>query len=105
MAKIKNMLGEKAISGFRGTLDFYYYMGIACVRRWPTSPGHRRTPAVQAGWQPFTEAVALWTTTPQYLRDLYQQMATGSGLTNRDLFIRSYMAGWKKLIATVDELE
>jgi len=104
MAKITEMLGEKVISGFKGTLDFYYYMGQACVRKWPRSPGHRRAPAVMVGWAPFTEAVALWNTTPQYLRDLYNTMASGTGLSGRDMFMRSYMSGWKKLIATVDEL-
>lgn len=105
MAVITEMLGEKVISGFKGTLDYYYYMGIACVRSWPKSPGHARAPQVEAGWQPFTAAVQLWNTTPQYLRDLYNSMASGTGLSGRDMFMRAYMSGWKKLIATVDELE
>lgn len=105
MARIKEMLGEKVISGFRGKLDYYYWMGIACVRRWPKSPRLPRSPGVVAAQQPFIQAASLWRTTPQYLQDFYNTMASGTGLSGRDMFMRAYMSGWKKLVATVDELE
>lgn len=105
MAIIKHMLGEKVISGFRGVIDYYYYMGVPCVRRWPRSPGPRRAPPVMAQWPIFTSAVQLWRTAPQEVRDACQTMAGDSGLSARDLFMRCYMSGWKKLVATVDELE
>jgi len=103
MAKITEMLGEKVISGFKGTLDYYYWKGLACVRTWPRSPGHKRSPPVQSGWQPFTEAVALWNTTPQYLRDAYISMASGTALSGRDMFMRAYMSGWKLIETPVDD--
>lgn len=93
MAIIKEMIAEKVISGFRGTLDFYYYMGLACVRRWPRSPGRRRTPAVQAWWAPFTYAVHEWNNLSPEVRRTYEEMCTGSGLNGKDLFQRSYMKG------------
>ncbi|GAI64434.1 unnamed protein product [marine sediment metagenome] len=98
MAKITEMLGEKVISGFRGVVDFYYYMGIPCARRWPRSPGHRRSAPVEAQWPIFTRAVQLWTQlSPELQRD-YQEMAQASGLSGRDIFMRAYMSGFKRLI-------
>lgn len=105
MAIIKEMIGEKVISGFRDTLDFYYYMGLACVRRWPRSPGRRRTPAVQAGWPAFTAAAKEWNELSPTVRRAFEEMAGNSGLSGKDMFQRAYMAGWPKLIVTVDELE
>ena len=61
MAIIKVMPGEAIISGFRGVLDYYYYCGLAVVRKWPASPGHKRSPEVEAGWSAFTAASRLWT--------------------------------------------
>ncbi|MBA7568557.1 hypothetical protein ES708_10286 [subsurface metagenome] len=93
MAKIAEMLGEKVISGFKGTLDFYYHEGQACVRAWPKSPGRERTPAVRAGWASFTYASQEWSRLSQTLRDAYNKMAGDSGLSGKDVFSRSYMKG------------
>jgi len=92
------------ISGFRKTLDYYIHDGQPCVRRWPRSPGHRRTPAVERGWLAFSEAARLWNTLSPEIRQAYEAMASDTGLSGRDMFQRSYMSGYKKLIATVDEL-
>lgn len=105
MAIIKHMLGEKVISGFRGVLDFYYWMGIPCVRAWPKSPGHARSAAVEAQWQFFAKAVALWREASPDVREACQWMSSDTGLTSRDIFMRCYMSGYKKTITTVDELE
>lgn len=93
MAKIEEMIGEKIISGFKGTLDYYYYMGVACVRLWPASPGHKRSPGVMAGWASFTYAVGEWNNLSPTLRDAYNKMAGDSGLSGRDVFSRAYMKG------------
>lgn len=105
MAKVKEMLGEKVISGFRDKIDFYYHDGIPCARRWPRSPGHRRTPQEMATWPFFTEAAKLYNQAPKEVLDAFDTMAGNSGLSRRDLFMRAYLSGFKKLIATVDELE
>ncbi|MBA7568527.1 hypothetical protein ES708_10256 [subsurface metagenome] len=93
MAIITEMIGEKIISGFRGTLDFYYYMGVPCVRRWPRSPGHIRSPEVMAGWAPFSYSVREWNNLSPEVRRAYEIMAGDSGLSDRDMFMRSYMKG------------
>lgn len=74
-------------------LDYFYTNGLACVRRWPRSPGHRRSPAVQAGWPAFTAASRLWTQLSPEVQRSYEEMATGTGLSGRDMFQRSYMKG------------
>ena len=93
MAKITVLPGQKIIDGFKGNLDFYIHDGQACVRRWPRSPGHRRAPAVEAQWSTFAYAAAAWNDVSQEIRDAYNAMASGTGLSGRDMFTRSYLTG------------
>lgn len=97
MAKLKNMVAQKVIDGFKGTLDFYYYMGIACVRRWPKSPGRLRSPAVRATWGEFTYASREWSNLSPEFRRTYEELSTGSGLSGRDMFTRAYLKGLYRL--------
>lgn len=93
MAKVLEMPSEGIISGFKGVIDYYYWMGIACVRRWPGSPGKRRTPAVMAQWQPFRVAAREWVELDPEVRAAYEVLAAGSGLSGRDMQVRSYLTG------------
>lgn len=93
MAVITSMPNEAIISGFKGVIDFYYNMGLACVRRWPRSPGHRRAPAVESTWAAFADASRLWGQLSPTVQRSYEEMATGTGLTGRDMFQRSYLKG------------
>lgn len=93
MAKIKEMLAEKVIDGFKGVIDFYYYMGIPCIRRWPKSPGKIRSPAVMKGWSAFTYAVREWKNLSPEVMRTYEILASDTGLTGRDMFMRAYMTG------------
>lgn len=93
MAKIKRMPSEAIISGFKGVLDYYVWMGICCVRRWPRSPGHRRAPAVEAQWSAFRYATNLWNTLTPEVQRLWVTMAAGTRLSGRDLCHRAYISG------------
>ncbi len=93
MAKITGMPSEAIISGFKGTLDFYIHDGQPCVRKWPASPGHRRSPAVEAQWPAFTYAAREWNNLSPAVREAYETMAEGTALAARDWFTRSYLAG------------
>ena len=94
---------EAIISGFHGVIDYYVHHqacipgetipGTPCARRWPRSPGHKRSPAVEAQWASFTEAVRLWNTLPEDIRNQYISMASGTPLSGYELFIRSYIKG------------
>ncbi|MBA7570586.1 hypothetical protein ES708_12339 [subsurface metagenome] len=98
MAKIGKLPGAAVISGFKGTLDYYVWKGIACVRKWPRSPGHRRTPAVEARWPAFATASRLWNDLSPEIREAYKRMAAGLHLSGRDIFIKSYITPlWLRL--------
>lgn len=93
MARIISMPSEAIISGFKGEIDFYYNMGLPCVRAWPKSPGSRRTPAVRAGWASFTYASQEWSRLSPEIQRAYEELATGSALSGRDMFQRAYLIG------------
>ncbi len=91
MAIITKMPALTIIKGFRGTLDFYVWKGIACVRSWPRSPGRKRAPAVEAQWSAFSEATKLWSLLSPEVQDAYNRMAAGTHLTGRDIQVKSYL--------------
>ena len=85
------MPGQAIINGFKGTLDYYVWMGIACVRSWPRSPGHDRAPAVEAQWPAFTYAAKTWAKLSLEVKQAYNQMAVSTNLTGKDLFVKSFI--------------
>lgn len=93
LAVIKVRPNQGIVSGFKGTIDFYAHMGTQCVRKWPRSPGKRRSPAVEAQWSIFATVAALWIGLPQNIKDAYIWLAEGTGMTGRDMFTRGYISG------------
>ena len=84
---------EAIIDGFKGKVDYYFYMGIPCARSWPRSPGKRRAPSVEAQWPLFTYAAREWNNLSTAVQDAYRQLATNSGLSGRDMQVRAYISG------------
>lgn len=93
MAVLKAMPSEAIISGFKGTVDFYEYMGLPVARSWPRSPGHRRVPAVEAQWSDWSNASREWNQLSPAVQAAYKILAESSGLSGRDLQVRGYLAG------------
>jgi len=93
VARLDAMPSLAIIDGLKRTLDFYYWMGIPCVRSWPRSPGHKRAPAVEAQWAPFSFAAKEWSNLTDVVKDAYTQMALGTALTPRDWQIKAYLEG------------
>lgn len=79
------------IGGFKGTVDFYVHRGQPCARKWPRSPGRKRAPAVEAQWPAFAWAASYWNELSQEVRDAYSQMAKGTYLTGRDIFVKNFI--------------
>jgi len=84
------MPSAAVIDGFKGNIDFYYWMGIPVARSWPRSPGHDRAPEVQNKWPKFIYVAQLWASLDANTKDAWNYMATGTVLTGRDMFHRSY---------------
>lgn len=81
---------QAIIDGFKGKLDFYYYMGKPCVRKWPRSQGKSQTPASVAQWPMFTYVQKLWNSTTPLVQTAYTDLSPESGLHKRDWFMRAY---------------
>lgn len=97
MAKVAALPAKGIISGFKGTLDFYIHDGQACVRRWPRSPGKKRSAAVEAQWPAFTYAARLWSTLSPEVQDSFRALSSGTGLSARDMAMRAYLSGLHRL--------
>jgi len=84
---------EAIIAGFKGTIDFYYWKGIPVARSWPKSPGKLRSQAVMAQWPTFIYAAREWVNLSPAVQAAYKELATNSGLSGRDMQVRSYLQG------------
>jgi len=93
MAKLLVLPSQGIISGFKGTIDFYVHDGQPCARKWPRSPGKKRSPSVEAQWPIFAAAAKLWNELSDEVRLAYITMASGTALSGRDLFTKSYITG------------
>lgn len=103
MAKLLVLPEQAIISGFKGVIDFYVNYqscdrevagkGIPCARRWPRSPGHKRSAAVMEQWAAFSEASRYWSQLTPEIQSAYNKMASGTGISGRDMFTRSYISG------------
>jgi len=80
----------KIIDGFKGTLDFYYYMDIPCVRAWPKNKGRSQTPASVAQQPAFIYANSLWSQLSPFVIEAYDSLAYNCGLHRKDWLIRGY---------------
>jgi len=92
MAKLTQLPSLAIINGFKGVIDFYINMGLPCARRWPRSPGPRRAPGVEAAWPAFRWASQNWLTLSEEVRQAYRDMAAGTNMTGRDIFVKSYIS-------------
>jgi len=93
MAIVREMPGQKIIDGFKGTLDFYYYMGLPCCRKWPRNQGKSQTPASVAQQPAFTYCSQSWMTVSPVVRQAYIDIAFECGLHAKDWFTRGYLTG------------
>ncbi len=90
MVIIKEMLGQKQIDGFKGSIDFFYYMGKAVARRWPRNQGKSQTPASVAQQPMFTYVQRLWKETSPFVKAAYESLARDGALHRKDWFMRGY---------------
>lgn len=93
MAKLTALPELAIIAGYKGSIDFYYWKGLACARSWPKSPGRQRSPNVSAQWPAFTYAAREWSNLSPEIQAGYYSMAQHGGLDGRDLQVRSYLSG------------
>lgn len=87
MAKINALPSLEVINVLKGTLDYYYWKGIPCVRKWPVIPKSSRTPASMASALLFGQIVQGWGLTGGAAKALYIQAAADQPRTGRDLYV------------------
>jgi hypothetical protein len=91
MAKLARLPEADIINGFKGVLDYYVFLGIPCVRKWPRYKPRTPTPQEAQNQSIFATAVDEWNNLSDYVRQGYITMASGSTLSGRDMFIKMYL--------------
>lgn len=93
MATLKVIPEQTIISMFRGLIDFYLWKGIPCARRWPRSPGKRRSPLLTPAIQRLAYASWLYAIATPPITQAYQSISSNTGLSNKDYWVRAYSKG------------
>jgi len=93
MARLVILPNQGIIDGFKGTVDFYLWKGVPCARAWPRKPTKQRSAKVQQTWPAFSYAAKEWLNLTKIVQDAYIKLATNSGLTSREMQVRSYLTG------------
>lgn len=89
------MPNQAIIDSFKGVLDFYYWNGIPCVRKWPVHKPRIPSDRELAARQTFADAAHMWNQLPPFIKAWYNRMAAGVRATGRDIFMRGYLGGTK----------
>lgn len=87
------MPAESVIRGLKGAIDFYYYKGIPCARKWPRIPMSSRTPASMASAALFGEIVQLYGLLDGSTLTFYQLAAQDQTRSARDLMVSGVLGG------------
>ncbi len=93
MAVLKALPSTAIIDGFKGSVDFYLWKGLACARRWPR--WHARTPtdAERASQVDLAYAARACGALSPHMKAQWRQLATGTRFTWREMFVRAYIRG------------
>ncbi|MBA7633510.1 hypothetical protein ES703_41078 [subsurface metagenome] len=87
MARLTALPSIDIIRGFKGTLDFYLWRGLPCVRKWPHSRGKRRTAAEIASANLFGAIIKAYSLLGEGALQAYRESALDNPRTARDIYV------------------
>ena len=90
MAKLDRLPSLRIIRTLKGSLDFYVFRGIPCVRRWPRNQHAGFTDGSRRTHSYFRLATQLPSRYPPAIREALQAQAGGSQRTWRDVATAAY---------------
>lgn len=93
VAKVTAKPHQHIVDWFKGTLDYYEWMGIVCVRKWPHWPKRKPTPAEKDAQDTFAYITRAWRDLDPYIKERCHFTARGTNYTPRDMFTRLYLRG------------
>lgn len=87
MPVLSGLPSTEIIGALKGTLDFYYWKGLPCVRSWPHTPMASRTQASLDSAHLFGSIVQGWALVGGSVKYLYNADAADQNRTGRDLYV------------------
>jgi len=87
VARLTALPSIDIIRGFKGTLDFYLWKGLPCVRAWPRWRPARQTQASKASALLFGAIVKGYNRLGALPLQAYRATAKGTPRTARDVYV------------------
>jgi len=91
MARLKALPSLDIIRGFKGTLDFYMWKGLPCVRKWPVRAPGRRTAAEIASSLLFGAILQAYRLLAPEAHDFFQEDSLDQPRTPRDIYVSAVL--------------
>ncbi len=91
MPRLDNLPALEVIRGLKGVLDFYYWRGIPCVRKWPHKPNSHRTQAEIASAALFGAVIQGYSLLGAALKLLFEEDAADQPRTARDIYVSAVL--------------
>lgn len=93
MAKLTVLPDARTIVEAKGVVDFYYWKGIPCARKWPRKASYERSAAEQAGSARFTTVAKATTGISTVMKELWIGIGASEGTTWVDVFRNNGLGG------------
>jgi len=93
MAKLERLPEKYIIDGFKGTIDFYEWKGIAVARKWPVFQPYPFSDAQKANQAAFAYINKLYSHLSISVIVGYTLLAARTTQTPKDYIVRAYMKG------------
>jgi hypothetical protein len=93
MATIQVMPSQEVIDAYKGTLDFYVWKGIKCVRAWPQYPPRQPSPSEAANQTAFATIMKASVDLQPALIAQMKTSVAGTTWRWQDVWVRSYLKG------------
>lgn len=87
MPRLYALPHEQVIKSLKGTLDFYYWRGVPCVRKWPVIPMSSRTPASLESADIFGDIAQAWALVAGNVKAYFQEDSEDQPRTARDIYM------------------
>lgn len=94
MAKIYNPLSREQYGPLKGLVDFYYYKGQLCARKYPAHSKQPGTAIQHLTWQACRERWRDFRLLKDIDKQGYMTLSGNSQLSWVDVYSKSYMKGW-----------
>jgi len=95
MAKVSGF-SKQTIRKYKHLIDFYYWKGIPCARKWPDWSHPKLSAGQKASMAAFSQAMKDLKQVSSHVIDTWRTLSVGKRAAWKDDYVKKYMGYWKR---------